>query len=136
MRVRSSSSGVIARTTLPGMPITTERGGMRRPSVTNVPAATRHSSPISQPDSSVAPMPIRQSRPIRVPCRMAPCPTTTPSPTSMGASESVWTMQPSWRLTRGPRLMDARSPRTTQPNQMLTPGLSETLPATTAVLAM
>ena len=48
-------------------PMTTERGGMRRPSVINVPAAIRHSSPTSQPDRSRAPMPTRVSRPTRRP---------------------------------------------------------------------
>src|SRR5262245_19232382 len=41
-------------------------------------------------------------------------------------------MVPSCRLTRGPRLIRARSPRSTQPYQVLTPAASTTSPVSTA----
>ena len=53
--VRRRSSSRTSRTTRPGTPMTTERGGIRRFSVTSVPAAIRHSAPISQPGQQQRP---------------------------------------------------------------------------------
>ena len=44
-RIAATSSSVSARLTLPGLPMTSDRGGMRVPSVSSVPAATIESAP-------------------------------------------------------------------------------------------
>src|SRR5438874_597316 len=110
-RMRSSCSAVTGLTTLPGTPTTSDRGGTAIRSGTTHPAAMMHSGPMSLPERTVAPMPIRQPAPIRRPCRIAPCPATTPTSMSFGTPKSVWTMTPSWRLTRGPSVIRARPTR-------------------------
>ena len=45
-RIEATSASVSGRRTLPGLPITIDRGGMIIRSVTSVPAATMQSSPI------------------------------------------------------------------------------------------
>ena len=60
------------------------RGGNFLPCVTSALAPTMLSSPISQPLSSVLPMPMRQRAPMMAPCTITPCPTTQSGPIDDG----------------------------------------------------
>ena len=74
----------LVRTTLPGTPITTERGGTTVLGVTTALAATRHSSPITEPSKTVLLMPMMQLSPMVAPLITAPWPTVVSLPINVG----------------------------------------------------
>ena len=80
-------------------------------------------------------MPIRHPSPTVQLWRMAPWPTTTFSPTTVGTSTAQWTVQLSWILLPRPIRMGPTSPRRTAPYQMVTFSSRATSPITAAVSA-
>src|SRR5690606_29419477 len=85
-------------------------------------------------------MPISAKSPIRHACTMAPWPTVTSLPITVGkppgrVNGPSWvtcTTVPSWMLVRGPISIELTSPRTTQPGQMETSSPRLTRPMTVA----
>ena len=90
------------RSTLAGMPPTTEPGGTSVPWVTTAPAATIEPEPMCAPFITMLPMPTRTSSSTRAPCRTTRWPTVTPLPISSGKPGSECSVQPSWTLEPSP----------------------------------
>ena len=63
----------VVRTTLAGVPMTIELGGIIVLSATKLWPATIEFSPITAPSITVAPMPIRQLSPMVQPCSTTRC---------------------------------------------------------------
>ena len=92
----ATSASVSVRFTLPGLPITSERGGTFMPSTSSVPAATIDPVPTCEPLSRIAPIPIRHWSSIVQPWTMAPWPIVTLSPIVVGCVRVMtWTIVPS-----------------------------------------
>ena len=127
----ATSACVSSRFTLPGLPITSERGGTFCPSTSSVPAATIDPVPTWAPFSRIAPMPIRHWSSIVQPWITAAWPIVTLSPMLVGCVPVIaWTIVPSWMLVRLPTLIQCTSPRMTAHIQTLLSSPISTSPMT------
>ena len=131
--IAATSSALTDRRIFPGTPATSEPGGTTVPSSTTVPAAIRDPSPITAPFKTVAPMPIKQLFSTVAPWTMAPWPTLTSEPITVGNPGSPWITTLSCRLDPDPTLIAARSARTIAPNMMVTPSSMRTSPIRVAL---
>src|SRR5581483_3097917 len=133
----STSFCVSRRLTLPGLPITSERGGTCMFSVTSVPAATMEPAPTREPFSRIAPMPMRHCASIVQPWITAAWPIVTASPMCVSCVPSIaWTTAPSWMFDRRPIRMMFTSPRTTAHIHTLLSSPTSTSPMTCALVSM
>ena len=130
-RSDSPSSSFFTRA---GVPATSVRGGTVSPEPTTAPAATSAASPTVARCSTTAFIPISAPSPTVQLSKIAPCPTVTSAPMSVGPCRETCSTTASWMLVRAPTRISCSgsSPRITAPNQTLASASMVTLPMTVA----
>ena len=99
----STSSSESGRRTLPGLPMTSDRGGISIRSGISAPAAMIESDLIVAPLSRIAPIPTSTRSSIVQPWSTAAWPTVTSSPMRVGCvPRMTCTIVPSWIFVRRP----------------------------------
>jgi hypothetical protein len=133
----ATSASVRGRFTFAGLPMTSDRGGIRMSSTTSEPAATIDPLPTCDPFNRIAPIPMRQRSSIVQPWTTAACPIVTSSPTVVACVSFItWMIVPSCTLDRRPIRIRWTSPRMTTAIQTLLSSAISTSPITCALSSM